>query len=68
MDVGKFVTYAFLAAIAVLVVTHAVGATQVITAGGGQTTNFFKTFTGAGISSGTTGSVSSNGTRYSISG
>lgn len=66
MNVGRFVTYAFLAAIAVLVVTHAIGATQIITAGGGQTTNFFKTFTGSNTTSGSTGSVQSNGTSYNL--
>lgn len=68
MNVSKFITYAFLAALAVLVITHPVGFTQVATAGGGQTQKFFTTFTGAGQSGGTTGSVTSSGSNYTISG
>lgn len=67
--VSRIVVYVILAAIVVLVVTHAVGASQVITAGGSQGVNGLKLLTGAGQTGGTTGSVASGSgsTAYNIS-
>jgi hypothetical protein len=65
-NVSRIIMYVILAAIAVLVVTHAVGASQVLTAGGSQATSGLKLLTGSGQTGGTTGSVSTGS--YSIAG
>lgn len=66
--VTRIVMYLIILAFAVLVITHAVGASQVITAGGNQGTGALELLTGAGQSGGTTGSVSSGSgsTAYNI--
>jgi hypothetical protein len=66
--VSKWVMYLIVAAIVVLVITHAVGFSQDVTAAGTQGVNGLKLLTGEGQKGGTTGSVSTspNGT-YSIS-
>ncbi|MHB1701319.1 MAG: hypothetical protein ACYCSN_14505 [Acidobacteriaceae bacterium] len=66
--ISKWIMYVIVAAIVVLVVTHAVGFSQDVTAAGSQGVSGLKLLTGQGQTGGTTGSVSTapNGT-YSIS-
>ncbi len=66
--VSRIVVYLILGAIVVLVVTHSIGASQVITAGGSQGTGALKLLTGAGQTGGTKGSVASGSgsTAYNV--
>ncbi len=58
-SVTKVIMWVIVAAIVVLVVTHAIGASQVITSGGSQGINGLKLLTGAGQTGGTSGTVAS---------